>query len=351
MNDELNKSIEQVKCLIEKKELEKAMKILTDASKNNPKEGLLDYYFGKCVEMLGETELANKFYISSLKKGYRNIDLLILYAKSEHLHNNLKTSEKLFNMALDYAKDESEILKSNSEYALFYVRNHMALNAEKLSKKLINDFPNSYNGYHIHVLCEIEKKEYLQASAYLNGIFDEFKEEQLFLVDFLTVYELAHGIDETIKYIDDNTLFIDKIPQYCFRKKREYYNRIKDYDNVNKMLFELAKTYGDIDATISLILILFANKKYSESAKLGALVLENEKDKQNMRFFITLVVQIFSFYYMSNKMPSAKLAEWIEKSGNWCIDFAMKNGTEQEAIELKELICNLFNEINSLSKV
>ena len=56
--------------------------------------------------------------------------------------------------------------------------------------------------------------------------------------------------------------------------------------------------------------------------------------------------QIFNFYYLAKKNPSAELRKWIENAGNWCIGFAESLNLPAVTETVSSSIQELFDEIN-----
>lgn len=64
------------------------------------------------------------------------------------------------------------------------------------------------------------------------------------------------------------------------------------------------------------------------------------------QMYLVLFYQIYSIYYLSEKMPSVEVAAWIGQAGQKCIEIASRIGDESVCQEVKTAMDNLFTEIN-----
>ena len=95
------------------------------------------------------------------------------------------------------------------------------------------------------------------------------------------------------------------------------------------------------------MILEFSRNNFKKSSQIANSILDNEKDNQGFRYYLALYFQIYNLYYLAEKKPSAELRKWIEKAGNWCINFVDEMGIPAASDVVTSSIEELFDEINS----
>lgn len=332
-------------------QIEQAMNRISEMLKVNPCDGRLYFYFGLCMDGINQKKFAGECFRVAYKNGYKSSNMLILLAKAESSIGNKEDAEKYFKEAIEYNTSEAEELCSKSEYAMFLIDNNQLLAAEKISRIIIEKYPNYYTGYHIYLSIKIHRKDYKACELLIEEIKEKFDATEDFLTDYIEFYQHKNGIEKAIDYMRNNEVYNRIIPQYVQKKNLEYYYSIEDFENYLKTLLALVVDYGDKDAAMAAMLLLNASKKYKLSAKIAEYIMDNEKEKQGFRFFMALEIQMFNYYYMANNHPSEKLVRWIEQVGKWCMAYAYENFPIKMAEIFSENIHELFDDINQISLV
>lgn len=336
--------IKLAKNLIEKKCIKGAIDILKPLAKKYPEDGCVAFNLGRCAALLNEPVIAYHYYSLALEKGYKDIILYLILADYESFYGSIKQAEIYFNDALVISNSNEEKWAVLNDIALFYITHNMYLNADRYIKRLINDFPDNYNGYHLHFLIYIIKEKYDDARKYLEMLPIKFKNLPQYLIDFIDVIKLQGNTNELLELFENDRRLTDIIPQYVFKQKY-----ILSNDNTEKIgiVNELIKEYHDKDSVLSLVFLYFAQQKFQESSEIAKFVLEQEKDIQGIRFYLALYFQIFNLFYLANKKPSADLRKWIETAGNWCLNYVNKTNIKEIQDSVSDSIASLFKEINS----
>lgn len=263
--------------------------------------------------------------------------------------NKIIDTEKYLIKSIELSIDMEKKWIPMSALTMFYIENNMLLKAEKNSKLLIEEYPNNYQGYHMHILIEILKKNYDDVCVYMKKVPEKFQTHPQFLIDYVDLYRQQNKMDELYKFFEEDFRFTEIIPQEVLKEKMISLDNIEElYDEKEKILLELAKKYHDSDAIISLMILQFSKKKFEQSAKIANIILENEKNIQGIKYYLALYFQIYNLYFMSEKHPSVQLKKWIENAGNWCIRFANDFNIPEIANTVSDSIQELFDEINAI---
>lgn len=328
--------------------LEDAVKQSVNLLKTNVDDGEAYYCLGLCMARLNDMSAAISDFKKAEEKKFANCNMFVFLAKNEERTGNSEKAESYYKEAINTSSSELESAYSKGEYSLYLVRQKMFLKAEKLSKSIMNDYPDNYYGYHAYIICQAEKEDYKRAESFINEIKNKFQENEYYLKDCIDLYEKQHDVAETKAYIDQNSIFLQVIPEETLKISLRYYVESKDVENVVETLKVLLWEYGDKNAALLLMMMLFASKKYKETSEIASYVLENEKNRAGVYLYFALEFQMYSLFYMSEGHPSQEFVRWVEKAGGWCIAFAKSHFSGDVADILSSTVYELFDEINSL---
>ena len=344
----MENKLEYAKQLINDEEYVKALKILKDLAYENPNNSKIPYLLGIVALSIDEENLAYDYFMKSETLGYENANLFYKMAVIESNLEKSRESEMHFNKAIALAdKDESFVCYDS--LITFYLEHNMFLKADKLSKRLMLDFPNNYIGYHYQIECLLLRNRDLEAKSFLNMIPENFKKSPLFLMDNIKVLQRTENSEMVINEIDNNKIYEKIIPNYSLKIK---YNMSSNMDAGTKSLSAIIKKlvvdYGDIDGIFALMLINFENKNFEVTANICQYILEYDANVQGLRFYIALYFQMYCLYFMSENKPSRALVDYIQRSGDLCLNYF----ATLESKEIYEIVDTsigyLYDTINNL---
>ena len=349
MTDALKKTLSEIELLIDKGDYLSAINDLQEIFVSYPNEGIIPFYYGNIARMIRADELALKYYLQAYNLGFDGAEGLFAMAFTQKELGMFSEAEHNFLDAIEKANEKDEKWVYISALAVFYLENDMFLKAEKMSKKLIEEFDTNYQGYHIHVISEAMRSHFDEAEAYLERVPSVFKNHPQYFIDKIELCKAKDDKEKLKQLLADETIKA-VIPQVVLREMIMNMPGEEHAEEKEKFINTLAKEYHDKDAFISKMILEFVNKNYEDSAQLANVILENEKLNQGIRYYLALIFQIYNLYYLSGKKPSLKLIDWIEKAGNWCIAFAEANQVENEGEIVRESMQALFDEINTASQ-
>lgn len=261
-------------------------------------------------------------------------------AMDKRMTGDTKEEEGYLNMALEHAVRREEKWFALCSLCTHYMQFHMYLKAEKTAKQIINEFPDNYEGYHLFVQIQMQRKSYDEAVVYIEQIPDEMKNHPQYFADLIGWLEQSGRYEELLELLKKDEKMNQVIPEYVLRKRISVSGTLERTEEAMKDLLEMLSKFGDIDAAICLAYYLFANGNYRLSADLANIIMDEEKDTAGIRFYLALLCEMYSFYYLAKKKPSEQLLLWMQKACIWCSDFV--------AIHYPEMLDKVLEEIEAL---
>ena len=347
MDEILQTKISSIDKLIENGDLDKAVSTLKILAQDYPKEGVVAYYLGRICLMGKDGALALKYFLAAIDRGYATADVYLSAAMLQKNLAALNEAERFFIKATEVADTIELNWASLSCLAVFYIENEMYLKADKIAKKFIKVFPDNYQGYHLHILVEVMREHFDEVFAYMDMLPEKFKNHQQRLIDVIEIYKKAGKESELSNLFESDLSFSTIIPQVVLREKISSMPNDEYDDTKEKLIRQLAKDYHDKDAVVSVMILEFSRKNFKKSSQIANAILDNEKENQGFRYYLALYFQIYNLYYLAEKKPSAELQKWIEKAGNWCMNFVDEMGIPSASDVVTSSIQELFDEINS----
>lgn len=347
MDDILTIKISNIDKLIENGDLDKAVAALKELAQEYPTEGVVAYYLGRICLIGNDGILALKYFLAAIERGYATADVYLSTAMVQKNFTAFNDAEKNFIKATEVADTPNLSWASLSALCVFYIENEMYLKADKLAKKIIKEFPDNYQGYHLHILIEAMRERYEEVFAYMDVLPEKFKSHPQYLIDVIEVYKKAGKETELTELFEKDLRFSAIVPQAVLREKIAAMPNDPDDDAKEMLVRQLARDYHDKDAVVSVMILEFSRKNFKKSSQIANTILDNEKLNQGFRYYLALFFQIYNLYYMAEKKPSAELRVWIEKAGNWCMNFVEEMGIPAATDIVTASIQELFDEINA----
>lgn len=336
--------LEQVENMIEDNHVQSAKDMLQSLVLQYPNDGRVLYNYGKIAMLIKDFASAEEAFEQAIAQQYENAHLLLLSGALKDAKDDNKAARSYYEKACELADDATEKWATNQKLALFYIENKMFAKAKKIAEKMIHDYPDNYEGYHLNYLYLAGKKMWEEARLYLNEVPDIFTLTPQYLRDIMEWYTSQGKTKEFLSIVESDDNYMKVIPNEVLKLKYRYLYEQNDVGYVD-VLKELITNYSDVDAMITLMTLFFANQQYDKSSKIGAELLKNT-ELTDPQMYLVLFYQIYSFYYLSNKNPTEEVAEWIEQAGQKCIEIAARIGNESVFQEVRTAISELFSEMN-----
>lgn len=332
--------------MLEKCEYTNALSVLKELAQEYPSEGIVPYYLGQMSLIGKDNLLAQKYFKTAIDMGYEKPDAYLLLALIQKDLYMVAESEENFTKAVNAAHSSEILWTVLSCSCVFYIENEMFLKAEKIAKRIIKEYPENYEGHHLHIMINALRERYEEVFAYMDILPEKFKIHPQFLIDIIEIYKKSGKESKLLELFDRDLRFNAIIPQVVLRERISTMENVQSDDTKEQLIRELANEYHNKDAIISVMILEFSKKNFKKSSQIANAILDNEKGNQGFRYYLALYFQIYNLYYLAERKPSVELRKWIEKAGNWCINFVDEMGIPAASDVVTSSIQELFDEIN-----
>lgn len=347
MNELLLRQINSVEQMLEECEYVQAVDSLHKLAQEYPTEGIIAFYLGRMCLIGKDDQIALQYFETAVRMDYKNTDVYLSMALLQKNLSTINEAERSFFKALEMAGTKEKKWACSSCLAVFYIENEMYLKADKIAKKMIKEYPDNYQGYHLHIIIETLRGHFEEVFAYIDMLPKNFKSHPQHLIDLIEIYKKSEKDSELVELFDNDIRFNEVIPQIVLKEKIVLMPNDEFDDTKEKLIRDLANYYQDSDAIISIMILEFGRKNFKKSSQIANIVLENEKRNLGLKFYLAMYFQIYNLYYLADKKPSDKLCRWIEKAGNWCIKFTDDLNISAIGDTVRNSIKDLFEEINN----
>ena len=232
---------------------------------------------------------------------YLNISELLDIAKYLEDEGASEAEEQVLKDALEGSEDPMVRWTLLFNLAGFYYSRQMYSEMNRISDQMIEEFPDNYGGYHLRFTSEFDRGELDKAKEYMDSISEDFMPHPQFLSDYLKL-SMAIG----------------------------------DSEYLEPVLAILSSVYGDPDATVAAMVMLFLRGEHAESAVLAKSILEEDAEVRSYRSYLAYIFQINNLYLLSGKHPEGKVKEWMRDALEWVKNY--QNSLELDNEEVNKMI-------------
>lgn len=331
--------MEQAERMIRKGEYHEAAVILGEILREDKTDGRTAFDLGNIALFTGEYETARRYYEEAEAAGYSTyavyLNLAAACARMSDAEEtgNRRKIERLYMQAARAAEEPDEQILTASAQTLFYLRNGMMLKAKREAQRLTDRFPEQYQGHHLLFLVLAEREQYEEIEKHLAEISERFSNELQYQLDSLAVLEMQEKDEEYLKASEKMPQILKAFPEMILSKKAAVCGKKKDYAAARQAIDELADTYGDPDAVFSEMLFCLADGDYVRAGAVANFIMEQEYKKANLRFFLTMYMQIFILYMGFDRKPDENVKKVMGKYADICLKWFEENGFD--AADLK----------------
>lgn len=247
------------KCL-EKLEIEEAVILLkANAEEINVVEA--EYCMGRLDLVVGNVDEAIIHFNNALSDTIFDKAVYAELAAAYELNEDVGNVEDVYYKLLDMETNSQKRWSVWMMLADFYKKNEMFLKLEKIGKKLIKDYETNYFGYQVLIISKIEREKYAEADVIIEDAKDLFLDNIMFHMDIVTYLEKKKDFQGIIDYLEENDDILKKDRKYKVKKMISTYSAMGDYEKAEQCLFRLAKEFGDVNAMISLVILLLSKEE------------------------------------------------------------------------------------------
>lgn len=305
-----------------------AAEILETLKEEEEFAGRAAFDAGNIALLQGDFEEAWRHYEESLSQGYCRYSVYQNMAVIKEQAGEYKKSEELYRISIEKTAGHKESWLALVSFGLFYYRNDMLLKAERIAGKLMELFPDNFQGHHMFFLIMTKKKEYHRIEEHFLEVKEHFGKEPQYLIDCLANLENQKKTDEELEILENNSVYTEIIPELALHKKAHLYLQKGKQEEVRKILKTLYLEYGNLNGAFSTMLFLMVDGNYIEAGKTANLILQSERENQGIIYHLTLYLQIFILYYAFQEEPPETVQEFMRETAASCRKWFVENGFE-----------------------
>ena len=320
------------KLLLEAEELirqgayDRAEVYLSDLKKEENICGRIKFDYGNIALLKGNYEDAYTYFEESLNKGYEKSSVYQNMGAIKEKSGENHEAEAFYRKAVDKATEDKERGMVLTAMCLFYYRNDMYLKAERIANELMEQFKESYQGHHLFFLIMTKKKEYDKIEKHFARIRLQFAKDPQYLIDVLANLGNQNKTEKQLELLENNPAYIEVIPELALNKKAQLLLQQGNQDDVKKVLQILYKEYGNLNGAFSTMIVLMLDEKYVEAGKIANSILESEKDRQGLIYYLTLYIQFILLFCSFQKNPPDDVWKFMRKVADECRKWFLENG-------------------------
>ena len=319
-------------------EYEKSMEILERLVVEKPDNGRVWFDLGTVALMNDKEKIAVGFFEKAIEKNYQSYDVYTNLGLCRERLKKFKQAENAFDEAIKVAEEPEERWAVYNNQCLFYYRNGMLLKAKTLADKAVEILPEEYQSYHLKYLVYLKRKNYSEIEVMFQNIREKFSDEPQYLIDRIAYLEDQGKYTEEIKILEEDSNYMEVIPEDTLRKKIRLYLQRKKNEKAIALIYELFNDYGDLEAGYSVMVYEIMNEKYLEAGKTGNAIMTHymeSMEKPDSIFYHTMYLEVIVLNKLfGNNAPEEvrqKLISMTESYENWL----KENGISTEEMEKK----------------
>ena len=240
--------VERIEKYIDEKDYKSALSEIKTLSDKDLSDGRAYYQMARLMLDTGNEEDAYDYLRQALNAGYKTAGSCFLMAQSAERHEGFEAVDDSYLQAISLTEDVEEIRGISMFRALYHLRSNKSLSAEKIAKRLIEQFPDSYDGYHLCFLSAMKREKYEEAGSYLDLVSDGFSDNSQYLFDRIELMKAEKDMSEVVAELEADKRYMKTIPIYSLRQKLTYYYDQQDSQKYFETASYLGAKYNDKDA-------------------------------------------------------------------------------------------------------
>lgn len=217
-------------------------------------------------------------------------ELTDVYEKSGQLSEAEYAYENLLKLENDLRKKWAIY----ADIADFYKRHGMWLKIENIGNRLKKNYPDNYIGNHLLFEASLGRDKDLQCEMILNNIPNAFRNNIPYVLDCVNFYKKKKKYDLLFSVLEEHGDILGE--NFVLKEKIKIYIETNEYERAEENIYKLVEDYGDIEAIISLMILLVSKEKNKESILIGEYLLKNIDTMEVHYIYLIKVVLVMSKY-------------------------------------------------------
>lgn len=225
-------------------------------------------------------------------------ELTDVYEKS----GQLSEAECAYENLLKLENDRRKKWAIYTDMADFYKRHEMWLKMENIGNRLRKNYPNNYMGNHLLFEASLGRGRDLQCEIILNHVSDIFRNIIPYILDCVNFYKKKENYELLFSLLEEHSDILGG--SFVLKEKVRAYIETAEYEKAEENIYKLAVDYGDLEAIISLMVLLVSKEKYEEAILIGQYVLSNIDEIEVYFIYLIKVVSVMSKYRLGVEQNS-----------------------------------------------
>lgn len=307
-----------------------ALKRLGALAQAEPENGRIAFDLGNIALFQKENLLAQRYYEKALELGYSGFSVYENMAVLKERTEEWGLAGELFARAVELAEHPRDRMFALSALALYYKRRHMLLKAEKTARQMIEEYPQEYQGHHLYILMQMERKHFRDVEEYFDRIQPEFGRDSRYLTDVIGYLEAEGRDEDTLERIDTDPAMMEVIPQLALKKKVQLLLKKENRNEAAEAIGALFYNFEDPDAAFSMIILEMLNGNYPKAGAIANYVMQKEREKAEpgQYFYLAMYLQIYVFYLASDRKPDERVRMLMKKEAEVILQWLEEEKTE-----------------------
>lgn len=291
----MNTLVEQVEKLLEAGETEAVTQLLLKEQSESDKE-LREYCWGRYYNVTENFGEALKHLNSAKEILCNDIGLYRELGFTNNKLGNVNDAEQAYLKMYDLEKNPKYKWAIMSVLADFYKEHHMFLKMEKVGKKLCQEYRTNYRGYHVLAMAKLERKQYRECELILEKVPKGLRLLPQYIDDFISCYEVQNKYEQILLLLEQNKQFSEKYRNYTLKKQIMAYSSLEKYEEAENCLLNLVFEFGEMDAILSLAILLISKQEYEKAIALGNLVQTNIDEGEIIYEYYAKLINVVGKY-------------------------------------------------------
>ena len=257
-------------------------------------------------ELKKEHAAALECYRECMARGYTGWAVQYNCALATECSGDIPGAKSFYEKA---AEDSPEEKKSEMLLALGYYNMRIGEyeRAREIARRLTENDPENYDGYHLMFLCAEENQSYAAMEQCFKQVRDRFKDHPFYWKERLFGLERLKRTGRVLALIDNDPAVMKTIPQDALQTEIRIYLSRGNKEKVRKLMEWLFVQYESSEAAFGLMVMACMDGKFDRAAGLAEMIIEAEKDSPGVLFYQT----VYLYSAILIKLFDGKLPEEI----------------------------------------
>lgn len=212
----------------------------------------------------------------------------------------------------------------------FFLRREMYLRARRVAERYIDDHPEEYFGYHLHVLEDQARGKYDEAAQRLDELEERFGQEPAWLLDRLDLLAGQKQFDELLQLTDQDQRYRQIIPELALQRRLQACLELRRADGLRRTAKELFEGWGDEKGSFAQMMVAVGDDDFHTAAVAAAYILQSQKDQPGLVYYTTMYLDPIILWRLCDGAPDEEQQAVMERAARVALDWFRERGMYDE---------------------